>query len=83
MKTMIFILWAVAGYLIPIEEIQKVHLSLMQTMRLWERSISNDRDNFDIWKVVAFKVQLLQYFREESKSEEKNYIFCHIESDVS
>ena len=33
----------------------------------WERSITNDPDNFDIWKVVPFKFPLLVYFWEESK----------------
>ena len=61
MKTMIFILWTVvAGYLIPIEKAPSIFDADDEIVfaSSWERSITNDPDNFDIWKVVPFNFQL-------------------------
>ena len=56
MKTMIFILWTVvAGYLIRIEKAPSIFDADDEIVfaSSWERSISNDPDKFDIWKIES------------------------------
>ena len=53
---MIFILWTVvAGYLIPIEKAPSIFDADDEIVfaSSWERSISNDPDKFDIWKIES------------------------------
>ena len=86
MKTMIFILRAVvAGYLIPIErQIQKVHLSLMQTMRLY--LLHHERDQllmiqttltYGKWCPLTFNCTNREKSETEDESEIKFSFLTH------